>query len=660
MRITRNPARGSSGSPVYTPDSLPVYRGGGVGGDPRYLSDFVNGNYVTNGMSKALSDQYTVTRATKAWDIDNGVLEEYAVNEPIVNSKGVWADEGATNEVTLSNDQQSWIGTAATGAAATSIGDSLGLSATRFVNTGAANTNKNRPSGSFSSGKETSYFILENIDAASSVVYVFDATAGAEVGYATFDWATKTATPTTGAAGTGATADAKLISSSGPNGGEVYLISVTVTPNNSGNLRVVYIYPTGFAANSNSIICHHAQHTETEYAHPPILTDATAVTKDADIIVNNTAIAPWYNQSEGTIFVQSNTYAKSGEAVAAQFDDGTANDRHVIKYDLAASPDELDAQTFDGGVSQALITLSSADSVDGNRTAYSYELNDFEAATDGASTGTDASGTLPTVDTLRIGCDSAGNYLGGYIQKIEYYPTRLPQATLEAITAPTPCLITYDVTSGELAGLGAVAPTYSDSGATATTTLTGDPLNTVATNTGLTIPVASGYPVVDVSNTNIISYELQLTLPAISAPTANPVIEVKPQITAPLEATTSSASVKYDPATGLWGIYNPFTSSLIIALGASGSFGIAVDLDIANDLTYVTYNSIEYSYASTLLGSATPIIHVLQTTYTNTGATRAADVGLEVVSTLIQKSTGFTLTHHAGAMGLCSQTVVNP
>lgn len=398
---------------------------------------FSQSHYSVNGAMQTFGDLFTTTRATKAWDIDNGEMIEYAANEPILNSRGVWVGEAVTNELLKSNEfalaTTQWTGGGTFSVStATSIGS--GLTAYKHTGLNAANPNRSQVSGTLTGNPETTSIIVEDIDVSETWFGFYDSTAAAWVALAKYIWSTGVISIVSEAAGSGVTVGETELSAIGPNGGRLVELSVTATPDNAGNNRQVRLFLVGPSANTDEIILHHAQHTETGYAHPPILTDASTFTKNADVIVSNAAIAPWYNQSEGTIFVESNTRATSGEAVAAQLDDGTANDRHVIKYDLSASPDELDAQTFDGGVSQALVTLSSADVVDGNRTAYAYKINDFEAATDGTSTGTDVSGTLPTVNTLRAGCDSAASYLNGYIQEFRYYNTRLPQAQMLTIT----------------------------------------------------------------------------------------------------------------------------------------------------------------------------------------------------------------------------------
>ena len=63
--------------------------------------------------------------------------------------------------------------------------------------------------------------------------------------------------------------------------------------------------------------------------------------------------------------------------------------------------------------------------------------NNIAGSSNGVITGTDNVATLPTVTQMFIGCEAAGaNVLNGHIRRLTYWPQRLPNATLQAITQP--------------------------------------------------------------------------------------------------------------------------------------------------------------------------------------------------------------------------------
>ena len=71
------------------------------------------------------------------------------------------------------------------------------------------------------------------------------------------------------------------------------------------------------------------------------------------------------------------------------------------------------------------------------KSAYAYKTLDFAVCLDGGTVVTyTLGGTIPTVTTLRVG-DSDGGTLQPYrpISRVAYWNSRLPNATLQALTA---------------------------------------------------------------------------------------------------------------------------------------------------------------------------------------------------------------------------------
>ena len=94
---------------------------------------------------------------------------------------------------------------------------------------------------------------------------------------------------------------------------------------------------------------------------------------------------------------------------------------------------------YDGGVSQA--SLNKAVATGANTYAklgFGFANNDFAFAVDGVVEGTDTSGSVPdNISEMLIGDRvSANQQLNGHIKSIKYYPRRLTNAQLQALTAP--------------------------------------------------------------------------------------------------------------------------------------------------------------------------------------------------------------------------------
>lgn len=171
------------------------------------------------------------------------------------------------------------------------------------------------------------------------------------------------------------------------------------------------------------------------FATSYIPTVASQVTRTADVAaINAPNFAPWYNQSEGTIFVEGVTYkptSVSATTSAVDISDGGINNRHLV----AAIGSLATARTVVGGVNQTDITQTyTANAIE--KLAYAYRVDDFAFFRNGSQVGTDTSGTIPTVGRMFMG-NAAGSaaFWSGWLRSIRYYPTRLTQAQGQALTA---------------------------------------------------------------------------------------------------------------------------------------------------------------------------------------------------------------------------------
>lgn len=173
------------------------------------------------------------------------------------------------------------------------------------------------------------------------------------------------------------------------------------------------------------------------FATSVIPTTTTALTRAADVASVNT-LSPWFNASEGAVYVSAtliNTpttatfglYALSNGTIAERIyvntGSGAGGNINTIVTDNSISQ----AQTINGGLSAAGIY----------NYANAYKVNDFASVANGGSAVTDNLGSLPNVDRLILGANAVGNaqFLNGYIRRITYYPRRLSNAELQALTS---------------------------------------------------------------------------------------------------------------------------------------------------------------------------------------------------------------------------------
>lgn len=118
------------------------------------------------------------------------------------------------------------------------------------------------------------------------------------------------------------------------------------------------------------------------------------------------------------------------------FDDGTANNRiQIYRANNSGNP-HLGFVVVSGGSVSTIRTTASTQSQPG-KIAGAYKVDDFAASGNGSTPSTDTTGTVPTVTQAQIGNGTGSGIvnLNGWIARLAYYPTRLPNATLVALTS---------------------------------------------------------------------------------------------------------------------------------------------------------------------------------------------------------------------------------
>jgi hypothetical protein len=178
-----------------------------------------------------------------------------------------------------------------------------------------------------------------------------------------------------------------------------------------------------------------------------IKTEAEQATRSReDALMTGVNFSSWYRQDEGAAYVEAASFARndidnsSMTFAAAGY---PATDSIVVAISNVASFNRIGGQVIFGGVSQFSGSNTSTNSYfqDGTfyKSAIAYKRNDLAwACSVGPTLATDTSATLPTMAALVIGAYYApGNrMLNGHIRKIAYYPARLTNAQLQAITTP--------------------------------------------------------------------------------------------------------------------------------------------------------------------------------------------------------------------------------
>jgi hypothetical protein len=164
-----------------------------------------------------------------------------------------------------------------------------------------------------------------------------------------------------------------------------------------------------------------------------IATTGATATRAADVVsITGSAFSSWYRQDEGTVFVQGSTSASTANPILLNIEDGTVNERIQIRR-IGAS-NLASSIVTDGGVNQGGPSVSAFNADTIGRICMVYALNNLQLAFNGSLSTADTSATIPTVDRVFIGSASSPVYANGHISGLTYWPTRLPNSTLQSIT----------------------------------------------------------------------------------------------------------------------------------------------------------------------------------------------------------------------------------
>jgi hypothetical protein len=168
-----------------------------------------------------------------------------------------------------------------------------------------------------------------------------------------------------------------------------------------------------------------------------IPTTTAAATRAADVAVMTGAnFSNWYNQTEGTVFAESqlgSTFVSTRSAF--DISDNSTNNR--IVYRPAWVGGGIQTVIRSGGSLSADINSVRALNTSPSKAAIAYKVNDFQFTVNGTSVGSDTLGPVPSgVNQIFIGfVPGPGEWLNGHIRRLAFFPRRLADAELTALTS---------------------------------------------------------------------------------------------------------------------------------------------------------------------------------------------------------------------------------
>ena len=174
-----------------------------------------------------------------------------------------------------------------------------------------------------------------------------------------------------------------------------------------------------------------------EFATSPTTPTTTSpVVATADVAtVTGSNFSGAHSATAGTLYAEFDVITTvAGTRPIISMDNNSANER----LELYASGTDLKFKVVDGGSTVADMTIGTIAANTFYKVAVAWAANDFAASLSGAAVVTDSSGTLPTVDRMRIGANQAGDYLNGHIKRFARWLTRRTNAELQSLATTGP------------------------------------------------------------------------------------------------------------------------------------------------------------------------------------------------------------------------------
>lgn len=208
---------------------------------------------------------------------------------------------------------------------------------------------------------------------------------------------------------------------------------IYVRDQSTANVSGEYEYIWGWQVETGSVATSYIPTVASQVTRIADTSTSAQTTRSADVAtMTNSNFSSWYNQTEGTLFAQYDSFTTNVAGVYAANDTSASN-----RIDLRANQSGKVAMfVSSNGTNQFVQSGGTFSTNTFVKSANAYAASSFAQYADGSLQGSvGASGTVPITTTLSIGrIDTGTNYLNGHIKRLTYYPTRLSNSTLQALT----------------------------------------------------------------------------------------------------------------------------------------------------------------------------------------------------------------------------------
>ena len=169
-----------------------------------------------------------------------------------------------------------------------------------------------------------------------------------------------------------------------------------------------------------------------------IKTEASQVTRSADFAsMTGANFSDWYRQDEGSFYAEAMTAsnASSDQIIFGIIGTSLTNGVYIVRQSQAASG-TVYGICNDAGLQVALLNLGTPSASTEIKTIMAYKTNDFAGSLNSATVVTDTSGRVSQgVTVAYIGSSGIDQYINSTIKRISYYPLRLSNTNLQALTS---------------------------------------------------------------------------------------------------------------------------------------------------------------------------------------------------------------------------------
>jgi hypothetical protein len=379
----------------------------GIGISIPMMPPFVGNALDLNFLSGSLDPRIAFTRASNGWEFNSeGNLAQYSTNvsrfgydQSTLAARGLLLEMARTNIALHSRDftQTAWVKTSITAALNVAGVNGVANTASRLTAT-AANGTALQTITAASTNYVTSFFV-RRITGTGTVEITQD---------------------------NGVTWTAITITSAW----QRFVISAATILNPVIGFRL--------GTNGDVIAVDVAQTEAEAFPTSPIITTSASVTRAVDS-GTMASVTPWFNSAEGTLFAEVlfPFFPAFNGAVQAsdlfRLDNGTINNQYNLRFvrDGAGSA-YLDGFVFASGATslEGFNYTITANQI--CRIALAYSAAGFATAFNGGGLSTVGAAALPS-GINRVLMNASGG--AHYLRRIAYYPTRLSDAALQAITA---------------------------------------------------------------------------------------------------------------------------------------------------------------------------------------------------------------------------------